>query len=504
MLRDNRVEDIQRLRRLYQDVPKGLDPIAALLKEYVTREGMEIVRKHTRDVSELDYRGYVQDFLDLHDKYTQFLLATLDNPIFHRAVKDGFEYCVNQHVVVGVGGTGGPAPTALPTTPGETALNPQMNGAGTTTISSSELLSSFCDSILRNAGVGEKLTDEEVDVLLDKVVNFLGLISDKDVFQECYRKHLGKRLLSATVREDVERSFLSKLKLKYGAPFTSRLEGMLQDKNTSAEQQSAFRDWLELKHPANSCDFSVQVLTQGFWPVFRPDQQVVVPDCVVSMMAEYKLFYDSRTQSRVLKWVHHLGNATLVGNFKKGQRELQVTSYQACVLLLMNSTDRVTGKFIVDNTAIEWDEVKKALQSLALGKYRILTRGGDATSADAAPAKGDIKDAEQFVYNEDFTTPQRKIKIPNVVAKICLKQSAQVKEQVDEDRRHAIEACLVRVMKSRKQCEHQQLMTECMQLLQQHFKPDPKVIKKRIEDLIAREYLERHPDKPSMYRYVTH
>jgi len=47
-------------------------------------------------------------------------------------------------------------------------------------------------------------------------------------------------------------------------------------------------------------------------------------------------------------------------------------------------------------------------------------------------------------------------------------------------------------------------MTECINLLWQHFTPDPKIIKKRIEDLIAREYLERDPEKPSVYRYVTH
>jgi len=38
--------------------------------------------------------------------------------------------------------------------------------------------------------------------------------------------------------------------------------------------------------------------------------------------------------------------------------------------------------------------------------------------------------------------------------------------------------------------------------LMQHFKPDPKVIKRRIEDLISREYLERDKDNPALYRYV--
>lgn len=32
--------------------------------------------------------------------------------------------------------------------------------------------------------------------------------------------------------------------------------------------------------------------------------------------------------------------------------------------------------------------------------------------------------------------------------------------------------------------------------------PDFKVIKKRIEDLISREYLERDKDNPNMFRYL--
>ena len=35
-----------------------------------------------------------------------------------------------------------------------------------------------------------------------------------------------------------------------------------------------------------------------------------------------------------------------------------------------------------------------------------------------------------------------------------------------------------------------------------HFKPDPKQIKKRIEDLLARVYLERDTANPNLYKYL--
>ena len=61
---------------------------------------------------------------------------------------------------------------------------------------------------------------------------------------------------------------------------------------------------------------------------------------------------------------------------------------------------------------------------------------------------------------------------------------------VDEDRKHAIEAAIVRIMKTRKTLDHQKLVLEASNQLLRHFKPDPKQIKKRIEELIAREVFD--------------
>lgn len=60
----------------------------------------------------------------------------------------------------------------------------------------------------------------------------------------------------------------------------------------------------------------------------------------------------------------------------------------------------------------------------------------------------------------------------------------------------------VRIMKTRKSLDHQKLVLEATTQLMRHFKPDPKQIKKRIEDLIAREYLERDPSNPNYYKYL--
>lgn len=90
----------------------------------------------------------------------------------------------------------------------------------------------------------------------------------------------------------------------------------------------------------------------------------------------------------------------------------------------------------------------------------------------------------------------RKIRIP-----MALLDDSHNPKRVEEDRSIAIEAAIVRIMKARLTLAHQQLVAEVLSQLS-FFRPDPKVIKRRIEALIDREYLERDTDNPNTYKYM--
>ena len=98
------------------------------------------------------------------------------------------------------------------------------------------------------------------------------------------------------------------------------------------------------------------------------------------------------------------------------------------------------------------------------------------------PAEGYSTD-HVISVNTQFTHQQRRIRIPYVTSKAPIVERKISEEAVSEDRKHAIEASVVRVMKSRKSLAHQQLISEVSQLLMKFFPPDPKQIKKRIEVL---------------------
>jgi cullin 1 len=90
---------------------------------------------------------------------------------------------------------------------------------------------------------------------------------------------------------------------------------------------------------------------------------------------------------------------------------------------------------------------------------------------EKTPASKSINLEDSFSINETFTSQLKKVKLP-----LPALEEFFSKEKVIEDRSIAIEAAIVRIMKSRKQLEHNALVQEVITQLQT-FKPHPKVNK---------------------------
>ena len=75
--------------------------------------------------------------------------------------------------------------------------------------------------------------------------------------------------------------------------------------------------------------------------------------------------------------------------------------------------------------------------------------------------------SKPFQVNEAFTSNLYRVKIQQASARQgeTEPERNETKRKVDEDRKHEIEACIVRIMKSRKQLNHNQLVTEVVEQL---------------------------------------
>jgi cullin 1 len=237
-------------------------------------------------------------------------------------------------------------------------------------------------------------------------------------------------------------------------------------------------------------DFSVQVLTMGWWPNFAK-VSLALPRAMAGCQEAFEAYYASSKQHRRLQWVHAAGGATVKATYGKAAYEFQVVTLQAVCLLLFAEREGgapVPFEAVKEGLNCDAEVVKRTLHSLSCGKIKVLNK----TPADAAS----ISPTDTFEVNAAFTAQLRRLRIPMA----SLEESHNPK-RVEEDRSHTIEACIVRIMKARKSLGHQQLMSECIAQLH-FFKVAPKVIKKRIEHLIEREYLERDAADPNVYKYM--
>ena len=111
--------------------------------------------------------------------------------------------------------------------------------------------------------------------------------------------------------------------------------------------------------------------------------------------------------------------------------------------------------------------------------------------------------SDTYTLNLGFKHQMYKIKVPFATAKENRNiEKADISDKVDEDRRHMVEATIVKVMKTRRKIEHNALIAEATKILTQKFNPDPTMIKKRIESLIDREYMERDGEDRRFYKYI--
>ncbi|KAM9127028.1 cullin-4B [Pangshura tecta] len=449
LLDENRIQDLSLLYQLFSRVRGGVQVLLQHWIEYIKAFGSTIVINPEKD------KTMVQELLDFKDKVDHIIdVCFLKNEKFVNAMKEAFETFINKR----------------PNKP-------------------AELIAKYVDSKLR-AG-NKEATDEELEKMLDKIMIIFRFIYGKDVFEAFYKKDLAKRLLvgkSASV--DAEKSMLSKLKHECGAAFTSKLEGMFKDMELSKDIMIQFKQYMQNQNVPGNIELTVNILTMGYWPTYVP-MEVHLPSEMVKLQEIFKTFYLGKHSGRKLQWQSTLGHCVLKAEFKEGKKELQVSLFQTLVLLMFNEGEEFSLEEIKQATGIEDGELRRTLQSLACGKARVLTK---------SPKGKDVEDGDKFTCNDDFRHKLFRIKINQIQMKETVEEQASTTERVFQDRQYQIDAAIVRIMKMRKTLSHNLLVSEVYNQLK--FPVKPADLKKRIESLIDRDYMERDKENPNQYNYI--
>jgi cullin 3 len=483
MLKTRKVEDLSCMYKLFSRVEGGLACMVRCMSGHLRETGRALVMEEGASGGDAPGRNagaFVQALLDLRDTYNRFLVESFSSDQqFKNAIASDFEFFVN--------------------------LNDR----------SPEYLSLFIDEMLKKGVKGH--SEQEVEIILDKCIMLFRFLQDKDVFERYYKQHLARRLLlNKSVSDDFEKSMISKLKTECGCQFTSKLEGMFKDIALSNTTMEKFKEYLQTSSMSlDGVDLSVRVLTMGYWPTQSITAPCAVPPVAQATFDIFRKFYLRQYSGRQLTLQTHMGHADLNAVFYPQPKRadstvtvlqvkrhiLQVTTHQMAILLLFNKKANLTFQDLLQETQIPQKELVRALQSLALGKpqQRVLVQLHRRKDTSVK----DFSMEDKFAVNDQFTSKLHRVKVQAVASRgESDPERKETRQKVDDDRKHEIEAAIVRIMKARKKLAHQVLVAECVQQLKNRFSPNPVIIKKRIESLIERDYLARSPEDRKVYTYV--
>lgn len=476
---ESKVEVMKDMFDLFSRVPSSVQYLRDSLCQQITFDGKALISEQERGVS--DPPSFVRGVLKMNKKYSTYAdVAFRGELIAKKRLKESFESFLNADV------------------------------------RAAQWLAIYADDLLRSGLKGA--SEDETNNLLRNIILVFRYISDKDVFENFYKELLAKRLLTGrSVSDEAEKSIVSMLKAECGYQFTSKLEGMFNDMRISRDTRDAYKS-----HQRNTQDkksdivLDVSVLTAGYWPS-QNVPMCIVPHSVQSTIDHFENFYLTMHSGRKLSFQTSTGTAEIKVTFgappKQRPYDLIVSTYQMCILMLFNDKDTLTFNEIMDATNIPDIQLRRHLISLSTPKHRILRKG--------SKGKGFSGDDESFTLNDDYKSNMRRVKIPLVNLKEALNTvpvplntnassddiisdstNSELPLLVEEERRHLVEAATVRIMKARKQLQHNDLIAEVTKQLSSRFIPTPQFIKKRIEGLIEREYIERSEGDHRLYTYV--
>lgn len=506
LLDNDRLDDLARMYKLLSRIPEGLDPLRARFEVHVRKAGLAAVEKVAAEGDNLEPKVYVDALLEVHSHYQTLVnQAFAGESEFVRSLDNACREFVNRNKICKSGSTKSP-----------------------------ELLAKYTDTLLKKSA--KSAEESDLENMLTQIMTVFKYIEDKDVFQKFYSKMLAKRLVhTSSASDDAETSMISKLKETCGFEYTNKLQRMFQDIQISKDLNANYKDWqakmLDEDDLKKAVDPQFHVLGTGFWPLSPPNTAFIPPQDIVRTYERFQKFYFDKHSGRKLTWLWQLCKGEMRANYIAGTKvpyTFQVSTYQMAVLLLFNDADTVSYEDMQKATALSSDFLDPSLGVCVKAKVLI-----------PSPENGKPEPGTTYALNYGFKSKKIKVNL-NIAIKSEQKQEAEdTHKTIEEDRKLLMQvrffssfffhlphlprlpslpfpsfpiqpppfpltslannpsphvqkqSAIVRIMKSRKKMKHVQLVQETIQQIKSRFTPKVPDIKKCIDILLEKEYLER-------------
>lgn len=484
------MSDLGMLYRLIQPSESTVTQLASLIKQRVIEDGLNTVAACAANGEQGS--EFILSVLELHRKYRKLIDEWFgSNKAILTALREGCESFINN--------------------------NPQHKSD-----MCAEFLARHANTLLRPS----QTRDDDLDAGLKEIVEIFDFFTDRDVFQSTYAHLLCQRLIQANMREEWEDRAISAFREKCGRDVTYHWERMLADATStrrdnrdkyvlyladSAADQTAPQEFIQA---ASTIEFLPLIVTSAWWPL-KPDLMPSSSSSVVGFLQkQFEAFYKTLQGGRTLSWMQHLSSGVVearVNPSTPAPLTCTVSSLQWELLNLFNAPTSTTVTFQAFKAATGSLDVA-ALQRAVFAFLRVKL----LTLENAAE-----RDVEKQSYslNAAFTSTQRRI---NFLSQVTSDNAMQrtttgedlppasgavgqaVAQQVLTERRFAVQAAIVRVMKSRRTATYAELFAEVEGMLRKTaFAVTAPDLKANLEALIEKDFVERSAKDANVFVYLT-
>ncbi|KAJ3366777.1 hypothetical protein GGF32_003421 [Allomyces javanicus] len=448
MLQNRVSQDCKLAYELMALIPGGIHMLTDVYEKYVTEEGRRLVSKDPKTLANNLGQLHANRMADI----TQMFRF---DPSFVAALDKAFRSIIN-----------------------DTATH------------APDLLAKYCDQLLRKPS---KLSETETEDQLTVATVLFHYIDDKDVFQKHYARYLAKRLIyRQSASDDLEYLMLTKLKVACGVEYTAKLQRMFTDVQVSQETGTEFHAQVD---KPNASEFNALVLTAGAWPFTQASaaSQAIaqLPLELANGVAAFTEFYNTKHSGRKLFWLWNLCRADVKLTGYDKRYELNLTAHQLTVLLLFNDADTIATATIASVLGGTRSDADKIIQSLIDAQLLLPSPGGTVS------------------VNKKFSSKRIKLKLTASSGEssssgggAATPTAHETDRSLDEDRKLYLQAIIVRIMKSRRELSHTELVPLVVDQAKARFVPSVVLVKKCIEQLIDKQYLDRAEHDHDRYLYM--
>ncbi|KAI0536462.1 Cullin family protein [Xylaria digitata] len=255
----------------------------------------------------------------------------------------------------------------------------------------------------------------------DVIGTLISALGSPEVFIKEFQNIIGERLLSEQTSFDQEVGVLDLLKKRFGESSLQACDVMIKDIQDSRRLDGVIQRGVPNQpEVSQTWNIHAKILSRLYWPEVS-EENFELPSEVATMQKTYESIFEHLKPSRKLKWLNHLGQATVELEFEDRTITEMVHTYEAAVINAFSeenasswSFDELWMKVQIDedllSAALQSWEKKQVLRRQHDGRYVVIERLSDVTKSPSAGYSSMAAPSTSATTVDAIQTPPRKVK----------------------------------------------------------------------------------------------